>query len=191
MKQIKQITLSILLAGSTTLFANTQFDKTLELNNIAFHVTSPNDGSLNKITIQTKGLRRDTVDTNEVDGTVTDATVADLNNDGAPEIYIFVTSAGSGSYGSVIAYSSNKNISITPIYMEELAQDSKILQGYMGHDTYKIEKNRLVRRFPVYGKGNTNAKPGSHIREIRYKLNHGEAAWQLKVAETKELTRKH
>jgi hypothetical protein len=31
------------------------------------------------------------------------AHVADLDSDGSPEIYIFTTSAGSGSYGGLIA----------------------------------------------------------------------------------------
>jgi len=77
------------------------FDKVLNLQGIVFHVTCPNDSSLSDVTIVAKGLDVDTSITQTgVDGTVTGAEVADLNRDGSPEIYVYVTSVGSGSYGS-------------------------------------------------------------------------------------------
>ena len=42
-----------------------------------------------------------------------------------------------------------------------------------------VESN-LVRRFPLYNRGDSNAKPTGGIRQVTYKLVPGEAIWQLK-----------
>ena len=77
------------------------FDKTLTLQGISFRVVSVNQGSINRVTITSAGLGKDNQPVSrEIDGTVTGAEVADLNGDGSPEIYVYVTSAGSGSYGT-------------------------------------------------------------------------------------------
>jgi hypothetical protein len=173
--------LALLLTTSLHAEESTAFNKTLTLKGVTFHVTSPNDSSLSKVTIKTKGLKRDETFENEADGTVTDAAVADINNDGAPEVYVFVTSAGSGSYGSVIAYSSNRNISATPVYMPELNENKAAAKGYMGHDQFSIKENRLVRRFPVYSDKDSNANPTQGFRELQYELVPGEAGWIFKL----------
>ena len=85
MSYIKPLLLStLLLLPATALHA--EFNKTLTLKGITFQISPPNDSSLSKVTIKTKGLKRDETFENEADGTVTDAAVADINNDGAPEV---------------------------------------------------------------------------------------------------------
>ena len=74
----------------------------LSLQGISFQVRSENTGSVNKLRIQAKGLQRDNKPIfQQIDGVVTAAEVADLNADGAPEIYVFVTSAGPSVLGLV------------------------------------------------------------------------------------------
>lgn len=161
---------------------NTAFDKTLKLQGISFHIQCPNDSSLNQVTLTPKGLEGDnSVITVEADGTVTGAEVADLNADGSPEIYIYVTSAGSGSYASLIAYSANKLKSLSEIHLPELADDKKLSIGYMGHDEFAVVENTLARRFPIYKEGDSNARPSGKTRQIQYKLGAGEASWILKI----------
>lgn len=116
----------------------------------------------------------------EADGTITGVEVEDLNADGDPEIYVYVTSAGSGSYGSLIAYGSNRNRSLSEIHLPPLEDDAGASQGYMGHDTFAVGEGTLVRRFPVYREGDTNAKPTGGTRQIQYKLVAGEAGWLLR-----------
>jgi len=157
------------------------FDQTLKLQGVSFHVTSANAGSVNRLRIAPKGLKgRNAVIEREIDGTVTMAEVADLNSDGSPEIYVYVTSAGSGSYGSLIAYGSNKRRSLTQIYLPPLQDDTKAAKGYMGHDEFRVVESTLVRRFPVYRAGDTNAQPTGGTRQIQYKLKAGEAGWVLR-----------
>ena len=55
--------------------------------------------------------------------------MADINEDGSPELYIYVKSAGSGSYGSLAAYSANRRKSLSEIYLPPLTDDKALSQG--------------------------------------------------------------
>jgi len=157
----------------------------LELQGISFHVTCPNQGSLNQLEIVPAGLKVDnTVIKREIDGTVTGAEVADLNGDGSPEIYIYINSAGSGAYGSLVAYSANNKKSLSEIYLPELMDDKENSIGYMGHDEFAVVESILARRFPVYAKGDINAKPTGGTRQLQYKLLRGEASWSLEMVKS-------
>jgi hypothetical protein len=94
-----------------------------------------------------------------VDGIVYRAEIADLNGDGRPEVFAYVSSAGSGSYGSVVAYAIADNLQLIPISLQALGSDAVISAGYMGHDEFSIVGNSLVRRFPLYQSGDVNAAP--------------------------------
>jgi len=161
------------------------FDKTFSLHGITFQVTSSNTGSINQLTITPSGLEIDNrAIKHEIDGSVTGAEIADINADGSPEIYVYVSSAGSGTYGSVIAYSANNNKSLSPIYLPPLEHDKKNSIGYMGHDEFTIIENSLARRFPVYNEGDPNCCPKGGTRQLKYKLVAGEASWQLKLVKS-------
>lgn len=112
---------------------------------------------------------------------ISDVFVADLDGNGFDEIYIVTTAAGSGSYGSVLGFASNNDKSLSMIHLPEIRQGDVNFDGYMGHDTFTIEGRKLVRIFPVYGKGDTNEKPTGGKRKLVYGLVPGEAGWQLRV----------
>lgn len=158
------------------------YDQLLELDGIQFHVTSTNESSINTLRIVPSGLEIDNSPiVRTIDGTVTDAQVADLNSDGSPEIYVYVTSAGSGSYGSLVAYSANRRKSLSEIYLPPITQNVRASKGYMGHDEFGVSDAALVRRFPVYRETDINAQPTGGRRRIEYKLVAGEAGWILKL----------
>ncbi len=158
------------------------FDTTLKHNNVSFHIICPNNSSLNMLTIIPAGLSLDnSTITTEIDGTVTGVEIDDLNGDGYPEIYIYVNSAGSGSYASLVAYSSNQNKTISPIYLPPLGDDKLNAKGYMGHDQFAVLKGELTRRFPVYKENDSNAQPTGGTRQLSYKLVSGEATWTLQL----------
>ena len=158
------------------------FDQVFELQGITFHVICPNQGSLNQLEIIPAGLEIDnTAIKREIDGTVTGAEVADLNGDGSPEIYTYINSAGSGTYGSLVAYAANKKKSLSGITLPPLMDDKENSRGYMGHDEFAVVENNLVRHFPIYVKGDTNANPTGGTRQLQYKLKLGEASWALEL----------
>ncbi|MGM8898602.1 MULTISPECIES: hypothetical protein [unclassified Psychrobacter] len=99
-----------------------------------------------------------------IDDPVVSAMVGDLNKDGFYEILVFTQSVGSGSYGDVIAYSNNEGMSWNEVSHPELTD--KLKQGYMGHDEFALVENVLVRQFPLYLEGDTNANPKGKIRQI-------------------------
>ena len=158
------------------------FDRTLTLQGVTFRVVSANRGSINRLEITPSGLAIDNSRmVREIDGTVSGAEVADLNADGSPEIYVYVTSAGSGSYGSLVAYSANRRKSLSDIYMAPVTDNATVAKGYMGHDEFEVVENTLVRRFQVYKEGDINAAPTGGTRQLQYKLTLGEAIWVLRL----------
>jgi len=158
------------------------FERTLELQGIRFRVSSPNNSSINKLDIVPSGLEIDNRPISRtIEGTVTGIEVADLNVDGSPELYVYVTSAGSGSYGALVAYSANARKSLSEIYLPPITDDKKASSGYMGHDEFAVVENVLARRFPIYRAGDTNARPTGGMRQLQYKLVRGEAGWILRI----------
>lgn len=83
----------------------------------------------------------------EVDGQVIGAEMEDLNGDGLLELFICVQSAGSGSYGTVLAWSTPASGGLLPIHLQDLGtSDTK---GYRGHDQVAVVRTSLVRRSPI------------------------------------------
>ena len=176
---------ALLALGSTTVRAeagepSSPFFAQMVLQEVTFQVESPNEGSINQVTVraETPEGKLGPMEA-EADGTVTNVEVEDLNADGYPEIYVYVNSAGSGSYGSLIAYASNRNRSLSEIYLPSLEDDPEASKGYMGHDTFAVGEGALIRRFPVYREGDTNAEPSGGTRQVQYRLEAGEAGWRL------------
>jgi hypothetical protein len=94
---------------------------------------------------------------------------------------VYVQSVGSGSYGSLIAYSANRRKSLSEIHIPPITDDPKAAKGYRGHDEFRVVESTLVRRFPLYREADSNAKPTGGMRQIQYKLTKGEASWLLRV----------
>lgn len=149
------------------------FSKKLIFNEISFGINLTGK----KLSIQPAGLTSDnSLVVHEIEGTVVNAEVGDLNSDGFPEVLVYFQSVGSGSYGSVIGYSVNNGKSMSRIYLPEIAENTNANVGYMGHDEFAIVENSFVQRFPVYKPGDVNAKPTGGMRRIQYKLKNGEAS---------------
>jgi Periplasmic lysozyme inhibitor of I-type lysozyme len=158
------------------------FDQTLKLQGISFRVASTNSASINELKIVPSGLTVDNAPiVRPIEGQITRAEVADLNADGSPEVYVYIRSAGSGSYGTLVAFSANKRKSLSEIHLPPVSDDAKAARGYMGHDDFAVVEGTLVRRFPVYKDGDNNAAPSGGVRQMQYKLKPGEANWQLKL----------
>lgn len=171
----------LLLVGSLAFNASaaTGFQRTLSLQGIRFGVIASGEGSQQQPTITTAGARRSIPVIHQLlDGVVVGAEVADLNSNGQPEIYVYVQGSGSGSYGELVGYALNNGLSLTPITLLELS--GALSKGYQGHDRFRVVEGCLLRRFPLYRTGDSNARPSGGERQICYKLHSGEASWILR-----------
>ena len=160
----------------------TQFTKVLNLQDVGFNITSIKKNGVNTLTVFTFGLENEYNETFKIDGElVINAEVEDLNSDGSPDLFVFTSSVGSGSYGNVYAFSVNNMKSMSQVYFPPTSENNEINEGYMGHDEFTLVENRLGQRFPIYKEGDTNANPTGGKRQILYKLVEGEAMRKLEV----------
>jgi hypothetical protein len=177
------MTRTLLLTGFWILSLPLQaggFCQKFEANGLSFTITSPNKAEGNTVIIKPQGLKNgDAPLTQEVEGMVTKAEIADLNGDGAPELFVYTSSPGSGSYGKAYAWATNGKKVLTEIFITPPAQ--KDLAGYMGHDEFAVIENSFARRFPVYKPGDANASPTGGWRQFQYILKPGEAGWVLRI----------
>ena len=149
--------------------------------------THPVGRSLSNIEISTKDFIHHYAELFEDRDPISGVFVADLDGNRFDEIYIITTSAGSGSHGTVLGFASNKDKSLSMINFPEIKEGDKNFAGYMGHDTFKIENQKLVRIFPIFRKGDTNNNPTGGTRKLVYGLYPGEAMWQLKIEKSETL----
>jgi hypothetical protein len=182
----------LVTATLAAVFSNTvkaePFFAQMVLQGVTFQVESPNDSSINQVVVRANLSEGSFGQMQaEADGTITKVEVEDLNADGYPEIYVYVNSAGSGSYGSLIAYASNQNKSLSEIHLPSIEDKPDISRGYMGHDTFAVGEGTFIRRFPVYREGDTNAQATGGARQIQYKLEAGETGWVLRQDRVLEL----
>ncbi len=170
--------------GSTlrVLWGGGPLKTTLALQGIRFSLASANQGSINTLVVKSAGLSIDNQPQRQaIDGTVSSAELADLDGDGSPELYVGITSAGSGSAGSLLGWAVNKRKSLSGVFLPPLDAASPQAQGYQGHDSFRVDGSHLVQRFPIYRPGDSNASPSGGERALFYRLARGEAGWLLQL----------
>ncbi|WP_246082206.1 hypothetical protein [Spirosoma lacussanchae] len=144
------------------------FSQSLRFNVYTFTVDAPDSGAVREVAI--KAFRGQLLLTNfriRIDGAITGAEVADLDNNRFPELYIYSSSNGSGSFGRVYGWQflPERKADVTLVNWRLPVAD-----GYMGHDSLWIERGILCRKYPVYQFGDANAEPTGGIRMLRYRL---------------------
>ncbi|MGL4332253.1 MAG: PliI family lysozyme inhibitor of I-type lysozyme [Bacteroidales bacterium] len=155
------------------------FDKVLNYGKFGFDVSVTGD----TLTIASYGLSgsNEPVKQDITGYTVTNAEVGDLNIDGFPEVFVYLTSDGSGSYGKLIGYSVNNGKSMSQVCIPDITENKEASTGYQGHDEMAIVESTFCQRFPVYKDGDPNSSPTGGTRQIQYKLIDGEACRTLKI----------
>jgi hypothetical protein len=174
-------------SGATTASATpaaSAFSQKLEMAGTTFSVECPNQTGANKVTITPAGLEIDNAaQTVDIEGTVTGAEVADLDVDGFPEVYVYTRGAGESATAGLIALASNKGKSLSMISLPPLADVPEVGPSYHGGDEFAVLEGRLGQRFPSHG---PDGKPTGKTKQIQWKLQPGEASWQLVVDQITE-----
>ena len=145
------------------------FKKNLSTKDMNISITSKGANDLKHLELAVKKNASDKSYSKAIqyDGTILDAVTADLNSDGKDEVYVFNQSAGSGSYGMLIAYQYNGS-KLDSISMDELSEE--LSQKYLGHDSFAIEKKHLYRFFPLYNEMDPNCCPTGGRMKLKYDL---------------------
>jgi len=146
-----------------------KFVKNLSLQGFDFDIEAEDMGEYSKVTINTSGLEKDDPMIMEMEGTVSDAQIEDLDSDGYPEV-ILISHSGENHYGHVYGVTVLSGSSLGMVALPDMASDSELAQGYNGHDEFTLIETYLGRRFPLYENGTETGT----VRQITYKLQNGE-----------------
>lgn len=131
--------------------------------------------SISSISIKTKGFKENKLIQLKHTDPVEKIELADLDNNGFEELYIFTRSVGSGSCADFYVYASERDERLINCEKEKLEEKDYLegvkVDGYMGNAVFGIEKNLLVMQFTIYKKNDKNNKPTGGFKKIHYKLN--------------------
>jgi hypothetical protein len=180
------------LVATTATAQYKRVDTTMKYTTAGYRVyTNNKSAEKNNITISLVGFsnsaQRDA--SFEIKGVVKGAAVDDFNNDGFPDLVIYVYAGKVAAMGSVIAIASEKNEGIRPIYFPDILDDAKLRVGYKGQDKFQLIEGTLLRSFPLYDTSDTTSvlKPLNIIRNIQYRVTTGEnGAFKFKPVRTYE-----
>lgn len=172
----------VLLCLLVTAAVSAQFrriDTTMKYTTAGYRLyTNNKSADKNSITISVVGFsnaaQRDA--SFEIKGVVKGAAVDDFNNDGFPDLVIYVYSGKDASMGTVIGIASENNESIKPMFFPDILDDAKLRLGYKGQDKFQLIEGTLLRSFPVYDAADTSSvlKPLNVVRNIQYRVISGE-----------------
>ncbi|MBV9962648.1 MAG: hypothetical protein JO072_10410 [Parafilimonas sp.] len=147
-----------------------KFDTTVKFGDKGYRVTcsnkNPDKNDVNVSPINLKVTSQNP--TFSVNGKVTKAITDDFNDDGRPDLVLCVFSGADMQQGSVVAISYTADNSFEAIYFPEIYLDSKVREGYKGHDEFSALTGTLLRKFPIYLSADTD-KPTGGTRTIQYK----------------------
>ena len=81
------------------------------------------------------------------DGALESLWVADVTGDGRDDLVVVIRSVGSGSYAQVVLFEAQAEG-----YVGQVLPDisSKLVPGYMGHDSVSVRSRRVFKSFPTY-----------------------------------------
>lgn len=159
----------------------TQFLKVLNLQDIGFNVSSIEKEGDNYISIFTFGLPNEYNESINIEGQyITDAEVEDLDSDGSPELVI-ITNDSITRQSHVYAFSVNNKKSMSSVFFPN-PQENKQITDYDGDDTFAVVETNLVQKYPLL----ENGKPTGKTKQIRYKLEKGEASKKFVVVDLTE-----
>jgi hypothetical protein len=112
------------------------------------------------IVIRRTNTRQDTVIRSFRLGAVKGLAIADLDQDGRPEILYYEDQTVDKNRWHLIVYSQNPDGTFRTIHLRQL--DAKTPNNnYLGGDSFFVYKNHLIRRFPYYEPDNTGTAKAS------------------------------
>ena len=111
--------------------------------------------------------------------------IADINNDGYEEMYIFTRGFFPRAYDHVFGVTSDedksyKEINFTPLKPSDVIKGGDF-DGYQGQDVYTLENNTIKRTFPVYNAGDFYDHPSRGYRYLYYTLEKTDSGYFFRL----------
>ncbi len=173
-------------ALDTSAIAPEAFSTELSLQNVTFTITANDSIPKATLVVRPAGLENDNAFVvRSIEGQVSGAEIEDLNADGWPEVMVYYRSNEPGGAGSVVAFSVNGGKSMSEVAFPPL--EGEALAGYRGGDDFSVVETSLARRFRVYKDGDADGAPTGPMRQLRYRLEEGEATRAFKLVDMAEI----
>jgi hypothetical protein len=158
-----------------------KYDSTVKMGKVGYRITCMNRNlDRNALNIRPIGFKSEVREASlELRGRVVSTEIDDLNNDGFPDIIIFVMDAKDKL--SLFSVGSRDNERIEPIYFPDITNDMQLSKGYRGQDEYKLVEGVLFRKFPIFESDTTIKTPTNKVRQIMYRVMTGDqGSWRFK-----------
>lgn len=159
-----------------------KYDSTLKIGKAGYRITCLNKSAdRNALNIRPIGFKAEVREVSlEIKARVLSAEIDDLNNDGFPEVIIFIQEAKGNK--SLFCISSKENERIEPIYFPDITNDMELSKGYRGLDEFKLIEGVLFRKFPIFESDTANKVPSSKVKQVLYRVIPGEqGTWVFKA----------
>lgn len=162
----------LFLGTARAQFSFGKIDSTLKIGKAGYRVDCRNKSvDQNQVTIKPVGFESGAREMSfGIRGRVAKAEINDLNNDGFPDLILYIYSDTNAAFGSVYAFLSEANKSIAPCALPDVMLDGKVNSGYKGHDQFSLMESYLLQKFPIYKPGDEKDKPTGGTRAILYQL---------------------
>jgi hypothetical protein len=151
----------LLSLNNPTHAQNVKFDSTVKVGRVGYRVYCKNKhGEENRLEVKLIGFENTAREPNFfIRGWVAKATIDDLNNDGYPDLILYIYTDSAGLFGTVYAFVSEQNKSIVPFALQDIMANGKLSEGYKGHDEFSLMEGSLFQKFPLYKPGDDKDKP--------------------------------
>ncbi|MBS1947864.1 MAG: hypothetical protein JST47_08865 [Bacteroidetes bacterium] len=167
-----------------------KIDSTLKLGKAGYKIFCNNKSTAeNEVTIKPVGFDKDAREMKfMVKGRISKTEIDDLNDDGFPDLVVYIFSGKNAEFGTVYGFASDQNKSYVPIMLPDVMLDGKLKEGYKGHDHFMLLQGKLVREFPVYLPDGPTDKPTGGKRIIMYGIvSDPPGNFQFKVMNTYDI----
>jgi hypothetical protein len=158
-----------------------KYDSTLKIGKAGFRIMCLNKSSdENTLSIKPLGFKSEAREVNlALKGKVVSSEIDDLNNDGFPDLVVYIMDKLDKI--NVFSITSKNNERIELIYFPDITNDMQLSKGYRGNDEFKLVEGILFRKFPIYELDTNIKTPSNKVRQIMYRVVPGEEGyWKFK-----------
>jgi hypothetical protein len=166
-----------------------KYDSTMKIGKSGYRISCLNrTPEKNILNIRPIGFKSDSREASlEIKARVIGAEIDDLNNDGFPDLVIYIVDATGKK--AIFPITSEKNERVGPILFPDLLNDMELSKGYRGKDEYKLVEGVLFRQFPIFPSDTSIKEPTNKIRQLMYRVVQGERdSWKFKMFKNFDLT---